>query len=98
MPFNRRGTGDFSRLTIRALAYAETMQGMALDSIREQFGARELFDITDGITYGDFIKAMTEAEESGTREEFEAMLGRQIVAMMQAQAQATAEAQAQGAQ
>lgn len=85
MPFKRRGTGDFSRINIRALEYAETLQGMALDTIRDEFGVRELFDITEGVTYGDFIKALTEAETNGTREEFEAMLGRQFVSMMQAQ-------------
>jgi len=80
---------------IRAVSYAEGLQAMALDHIRDVFGTAEAFDITGNVSYGDFIKALTEAEEAGTRDEFEAMLGRQMADMMNQQA-AAAQQQPQG--
>lgn len=92
------GRNDLSRASIKALEYANTLQGLALDSIREQFFAEsDEFDPFQG-DYSDFIRALTEAEESGTRAEFEAHLGQMMAGMlqqMQAQQQAAAaEAQA----
>lgn len=95
MPFRQRGTGNYSKMMVQATAYAESLQAAALDSIRDQFGMTELLDIMDrgGVSYDQVMRAMIEAEKNGTRAEFEAMLGRQMIQMLDAQA-----AQAQAAQ
>lgn len=85
------GRSDFSRTSIKALAYANTLQGLALDSIREQFFAES--DEIDplNMSYEQFIKGLTEANERGTRDEFEAKLGAAmltVIEQMQAQQEA----------
>lgn len=84
-------------MSLQAIERAESMQALALDRIKQDFGTAEAFDVSDGMSYADFVRALTEAEEQGTRDEFEAMLGRQFMAMMQQQA-AQAQAQQQGGQ
>lgn len=94
MPFQRRGIGNYSNLMIRSLAMAEQMQAAAIDRIKEDFATREFLDLRDGISYGDFVRQLAEAEENGTRDEFEAMLGRQIIAAMSAPPEAPMTGQA----
>ena len=76
--FPKRGLGDYSRGSIRALEFAQTLQGVVLDSLRDQFAAASGLDIRDEVKYGDFIRALTEAEESGQRDAFEAHLAAQL--------------------
>jgi hypothetical protein len=97
LAYKRRGTGNYSMMSLQAIERAESMQALALDRIKQDFGTAESFDVSDGMSYADFVRALTEAEEQGTRDEFEAMLGRQFMAMMQQQA-AQAQAQQQGGQ
>lgn len=74
----RRGIGDFSKLSLRTIATVEAMQGLAVDHIRESFKTEDTSLRLDDLTLGDFIKALVEADENGTREQFEADLAAQI--------------------
>lgn len=92
----KRGNGDFSRITLTSIEYADTLQALALDRIRDLFASEEvaapgMVDLR-GVSLGDFTKALLEADANGTRDEFEADLSRQ---MAEAQAQ---QAAAQAAQ
>jgi hypothetical protein len=96
MPFDKNPRGDFSRVNIAAMEYAETLQAMALDSIREQFGVRRKgLDVMEGFTYQQYMDAITEAELGGKRDEFEADLAQQFAEMQQMAAQQAAAAQEQ---
>lgn len=99
MPFDKQAKGDFSRVNIQAMEYAEMLQAMALDSIREQFGVRRKgLDMMEGFTYQELVDATLDAEMNGTREAFEADLAQQFVelqAMAQQQAAAAAAQQKQ---
>ena len=97
MPFDKLSRGDFSRINIQAMEYAETLQAMALDSIREQFGVRRPgLDVMEGFTYQQYMDAVTEAELGGKRDEFEADLAQQFSQMQQqAAAQAAQQARVQ---
>jgi hypothetical protein len=79
LAYKRRGTGNYSMMSLQAIERAESMQALALDRIKQDFGTAESFDVSDGMSYADFVRALTEAEEQGTRDEFEAMLGRQFM-------------------
>ena len=99
MPYNKTATGDYSRINVQAMEYAETLQALALDSIREQFGVRKPgLDLMRGFTYQEYIDELTQAEMNGTREQFEADLAQQFVQMqtMAAQQAAAAAQQEQG--
>lgn len=96
---SKRGHGDYSRGALKALEWAVGVQGIALDSIRDQFAASTGLDLTRGVSYEEFIKALTEAHEAGQSEAFEAHLAEQMGnawTTFQQQQQAAAAAQ-QGA-
>ena len=68
------------------MEYALALQGMALDSIKKTFASEDTTINISDISYGEYMKALVEADDAGTREEFEAEIGRQITVMMQQQA------------
>lgn len=74
----KRGIGDLARGSLKAVEFAETLQGAALDSIRDLFAATSAFDFDLGVSHEEFVKGLTEAEESGKRDEFEAFLAQQM--------------------
>jgi len=82
-------------MMVQATEYAESLQAAALDSIRDQFGMTELLDIMgeSGVSYDQMMRALIESEKNGTRAEFEAMLGRQMIQMLDAQAAQAQEGQ-----
>lgn len=69
-----KGKGDFSRLSLEATALADAYQGLALDSIRESFATEDDSMSLDGLSLEDFVARFIEANENGTRDEFEAQL------------------------
>lgn len=75
---SKQGLGDYSRGSLRALEIANALQGLALDHIKDQFAAAEDFDFSRGVSYGEFIKALTEAEENGQRDQFEEFLAQRM--------------------
>ena len=78
----RRYIGDFSKASFRATEYAEMLQGLALDHIKKTFQAEELGLDLDNMTLGEFMRAHLEAEEGGTREEFERMLAAKLAPLL----------------
>ena len=74
----KRGIGDYAQASIRVTELAETLQAIALDGIRDQFKASQGLDFERGVSYADYVKALTEAEEAGTRDEFEAYLAEKM--------------------
>lgn len=94
---DRRATGDYSRINIQAMEYAETLQGLSTATIRDQFGVTKLgLDITKDFSYQEFIDALAKSEVDGTRDEFEADLGKQFSVMLQQAAAAQQAQQQQG--
>ena len=69
-----KGKGDFSRLSLQATELADVYQGLSLDYIREQFATEDDSMTLDGLTFEDFVARFLEANENGTRDEFEAEL------------------------
>ena len=99
MALNRRYIGDFSKASFRAMEYAEMLQGLALDHIKKTFQAEELGLDLDNMTLGEFMRAQLEAEEGGTREEFERMLATKLAPLLdQMMAQQQQQPQQQGGQ
>ena len=74
---------SFSRLSVLATERAEYMQGLTVEYINDQFAAdSDTVDI-NSMTFGDFMAALNKAEENGTREEFEAVLARQLLPIVE---------------
>lgn len=69
-----KGKGDFSRISLQAAELADIYQGMALDNIREMFATDNGGLSLDDLSFEDFTKRFLEANENGTRDEFEAEL------------------------
>lgn len=69
-----KGKGDFSRISLEATALADTYQGLALDYIREMFATEDDSLSLDELTFEDFVARFLEANENGTRDDFEAQL------------------------
>ena len=78
----RRALGDFSKLSFRSIELATALQGMAVDHIRETFKTEETGPNLNDLSLGDFIKALIEADESGTRDQFEANLAAQLAPLL----------------
>ena len=74
----RRYVGDFSQGSIKALEYAEVLQGMAIDGIQKTFLSEDISLKLDNLSMGDFMKALMEADEAGDRDEFEAAIAAQL--------------------
>lgn len=73
-----KGKGDFSRLSFTAAELADTYQGMALDYIKEMFATDDDGLSLENLTFDDFMKRFLEANENGTRDEFEADLAKLV--------------------
>lgn len=69
-----KGKGDFSRLSLQAAELADVYQGLALDHIRETFATEDDSLSLDDLSFEDFVTRFIEANENGTRDEFEAEL------------------------
>ncbi|MCR4332078.1 MAG: hypothetical protein NUV34_05160 [Sulfuricaulis sp.] len=83
-----------SRASIRAMEYAMTLQGLAIDHIKEQFSAEEDLDFNRGVSFEEFVKALAEADKNGQRDQFEQQLAERMGASWTAlQQQIAAQAQ-----
>lgn len=79
----RRGVGSFSKLGLRSIETAIALQGLAVDHINETFKTEETGIRLEDVTLGDFIKALIEADENGTRAQFEADLASQLSPLLE---------------
>ena len=78
----RNPRGDFSRLSISAMARAEELQLLATEFIKESFNVEsDEVDIRT-MTFQDFLRALDTANKNGTREEFEKRLATQLMAII----------------
>ena len=78
----RNPRGDFSRLSITAMARAEELQLLATAYIKEAFNVEsDEVDIRT-MTFQDFLRALDTANKNGTREEFEKRLATQLMAII----------------
>ncbi len=78
----RNPKGDFSRLSVTAMARAEELQLLATAYIKEAFNVEsDEVDIRT-MTYQDFLRALDVANKNGTREEFEKRLATQLMAVI----------------
>ena len=78
----RNAKGDFSRLSITAMARAEELQLLATAYIKEAFNVEsDEVDIRT-MTFQDFLRALDTANKNGTREEFEKRLATQLMAII----------------
>lgn len=74
--------GDFSRLSVTAMARAEELQLLATAYIKEAFNVEsDEVDIRT-MTYQDFLRALDVANKNGTRDEFEKRLADQLMAII----------------
>lgn len=81
----REYIGDYSKASIRALEFAEALQGLAVGSIKTLFNSHDdSLNVAEGFTLADLIKARVDSNKAGTREEFEAELAAQIAPIIDA--------------
>lgn len=92
----KRGIGDLARGSLRSLEMANAMQALAVEHIRDQFAATSDFDFDRGVTHAEFIEGLMQAEEDGTRDQFELMMAERMGATWVAIQTAQAEAATQG--
>ena len=78
----KNAKGDFSRLSVTAMARAEELQLLATAYIKEAFNVEsDEVDIRT-MTFQDFLRALDVANKNGTREEFEKRLATQLMAII----------------
>lgn len=95
----RRNIGDMARVSIEAMDYANALQALAFDHIRDTFYAGDdPYDMDlNNLSYSDFIVKFLEASENDELEQFEAKIGAQL-ATLQEQILQQAQQPQQGAQ
>jgi Ca2+-binding EF-hand superfamily protein len=75
--------GNWSKVSIEAMRKAEEMQGMAVAYINDSFSVEtDELDINQ-MTFGEFVRALEQAEKNGTREELERRLAEQLMPMIE---------------
>jgi Ca2+-binding EF-hand superfamily protein len=75
--------GNWSKVSIEAMRKAEEMQGMAVAYINYSFSVEtDELDINQ-MTFGEFVRALEQAEKNGTREELERRLAEQLMPMIE---------------
>ena len=73
----RKYTGDYSKASLKSVEYANTLQALAIESIKKSFNSEIELDL-NSMTLGEFMEALSTADANGTRAEFEAKLAAQI--------------------
>ena len=64
-----------------AMQYALALQGLAVDSIKEEFNSETVIDLNN-TSIGEITQAQLEADNAGKRAEFDAALAKQIMPIL----------------
>lgn len=77
----RRYTGDYSRASIKAMEYANTLQGLAVDSIKRMFNSEEEIDLND-VSLAELARARMEANNPTERAKLDTQLAKQLIPIL----------------